>query len=201
MSQPDQFSENERLVMFSDAVIAITITLLVLEIRVPEDFGDMTDAQLWPVLTSLWADYLSYILSFLVIGTFWIGHNRKFQYIVRSSGTLIWLNLLYLCAIGFMPFVTHLISENGGSLSTIAYAGIVTVVSLIGATMSFYASAARLTKERANPWRTATPSLTTALVFGISIPIALLDADAAKYFWLALIPAGIIAGRLSHSAD
>ena len=187
---------NERLVLFSDAVIAITITLMVLEIRVPHDAGELDDPELWTALLALWPRYVSYILSFVVVGAFWNVHRRKFEFIARSSGTLVWLNFAFLLAIGFMPFVTDLIAENGGSVATMAYAAVVTAIALIGAAMSFYAAAAGLTERPQDPWMLSLPSLSTAAVFGLSILIAAFDADVAKYFWLVLLPVNLIVGRM-----
>jgi uncharacterized membrane protein len=188
--------ENERLVLFSDAVIAITITLMVLEIRLPGDAAEMADGALWTALGELWPRYLSYVLSFLVIGMIWAGHRRKFESIRRSSDRLIWINLLFLLSLGFMPFVTDLLAENGGMVATMVYAGVVAVVSLMSAAISLYAARAGLTDGAMPAWRMALPSFATATVFALSIPVAWLDDDAGKYFWLALIPVNMVVGRI-----
>ncbi|MGE0499433.1 MAG: TMEM175 family protein [Rhizobiaceae bacterium] len=189
--------ENDRLVLFSDAVIAITITLMMLEIRLPPGAAELPDAQLWTALTELWPRYLAYIVSFLVVGSFWAVHHRKFRTIVRSSGGLIWLNLVFLLAIGFVPFATDLLAESGGRLATVLYAAVVTVIALLSATMTLYAARAGLTREPIEGWRAVLPSLGAAAVFVVSIPIALVDPDLGKYFWLALVPVNIVVDRLA----
>jgi len=69
----------ERLVFFSNAVFAIAITLLALDIRLPAGSEMFSDAQLLAALLGIWHKYLAYGISFFVIGTLWIGHHRKFR--------------------------------------------------------------------------------------------------------------------------
>lgn len=194
-------NENERLIVFSDAVIAITITLLVLDMRLPESALDGTDTALIGGLVSLWPQYVAYVLSFLVIGVFWLGHRSKFEHIVRHSQALVWINLIFLLQIGFMPFVTDVLAESHGGVATVLYAVTVSLISLTGAAMSFYASWAGLTDLPKNKIvKTIWPILTPAIVFLLSIPLALFDARLAQLFWLLLIPANMISARIrSHT--
>ncbi|MEO8683483.1 MAG: TMEM175 family protein [Devosia sp.] len=193
-------NENERLIMFSDAVIAITITLLVLDIRLPTSASELTESQLWSELLALGPRYLSYVVSFVVIGIFWMGHRQKFETITRSSPGLIWLNLLFLLGVGIMPFVTDILAESNGSLSTMLYAALVAVISLVSALMAAYARWTGLIDKSAQApglWRAVWPSLAPAVVFAVSIPIAYLDSSLGKYFWLTLIPLNIAIHRLA----
>jgi uncharacterized membrane protein len=81
----------DRLVFFSDAVIAIIITLMVLEVRLPALPEHTSDAEVLRALVALWPKYLAVALSFLVIGLFWTLHHRRFNWVVasmpRSSGS------------------------------------------------------------------------------------------------------------------
>ncbi len=184
-------NENERLVVFCDAVIAITITLLVLELSLPESPGPLSDAALWQAILDLRPRLTGYVISFLVIAVFWLGHREKFAWIVRSSNLLLWLNLGFLLGISWMPFVTDLLVENGGRLATILYAALTMSISLLGAAMSWHAVRAGLTADThrdLSAWRMAWPSLSTAVVFALSIPLALWSPSAAQYFWIVLFP-------------
>jgi uncharacterized membrane protein len=182
----------ERMVLFTDAVLAITITLMALEIRLPEAAGELDDAGLARALGQIWPHYLGYALSFVVVGTYWMNHLRKFRWVRRVTGTLLWLNLAFLLVIGLVPFATSVIAENGGAVATILYAAVMAVSSLLLAGLWAYTVRAGLIDETTPP-RQAQASFRQALlfaaVFGVSILIAPLDADAAKYFWLLLIPA------------
>ena len=101
----------ERLVFFSDAVFAIAITLLVIDLRLP-DLGDhVSNQQLSAALGALVPRIFAYALSFWVIGLYWLAHWRRYQYIERVDETLIALNLLLLGLVAFMPFPTALVGE------------------------------------------------------------------------------------------
>ena len=96
-----------RLEAFSDGVIAIAITLLVLEISVPHaDAGDLGDA-----LLDQWPSYAAFGLSFVVIGIMWVSHHSMFERIAAVDRRLLFLNLLLLLGIGFLPFPTALLAE------------------------------------------------------------------------------------------
>ena len=191
-------NENERLIVFCDAVIAITITLLVLELSLPDGAERMSDAALWQALADLRPRLTGYVISFLVIALFWLGHRQKFSWIVRSSGLLIWLNLGFLLGISWMPFATDMLIENGGRLATALYAGLTMMIALLAAAMAWHAVRAGLADEShrdLSPLWLAGPSLATALVFALSIPIAFWSPEAAQHSWLLLLPLSLIASR------
>jgi len=95
--------ELDRIVFFSDAVFAIAITLLVLDIQVPEIPERLVDERLPERLLELWPKYLSYVLSFLVILMYWMAHHSTFTAIKRYDRGLIWLNSLFLMCVAFLP--------------------------------------------------------------------------------------------------
>jgi uncharacterized membrane protein len=185
---------NDRLVALSDGVIAVAITLLVLDIRLPDGFGDFDDTRLWAALVTLWPRILAYLLSFYVIANFWSSHRSKFDRIVKTDGRLMWINMLFLLTVGLVPFTTNLIAESGGTVATIVYAASMAVSGLSLAAIWQYAAVnkmidPRVTAEERREHLQAT--LMTSLVFGLSIPLSVAHADLAKYFWIALWPAGI----------
>lgn len=191
-------NENDRLIVFCDAVIAITITLLVLDLSLPDGAERMSDAALWQALADLRPRLTGYVISFLVIALFWLGHREKFAWIVRSSGLLIWLNLGFLLGISWMPFATDMLIENGGRLATALYAGLTMMIALMAAAMPWHAVRAGLAAEshrNLSPLWLAGPSLVTALVFGASIPLALWSPEVAQHSWLLLLPLSRFASR------
>jgi uncharacterized membrane protein len=103
----------ERLVFFSDAVFAIAITLLVIEIHVPH-LERGANAAAWNALLGLAPSFFGFVLSFLVIGRFWIGHHTAFAMIDHYDGRLAWPNLLLLMCIALMPFASAFMSANLG---------------------------------------------------------------------------------------
>lgn len=182
----------ERLVYFSDAVFAIAMTLLVIDLRVPVPGDEST----WEIISSQADDLFAYALSFLIIGLNWLGHHRKFRVIKSHDGPLMWLDLLLLFFIAFLPFPTSLLSEYGGDvIAVVFYAAIVGIIGMIQYFLWRYAwrkgfvdaviDAALYKYVRRN-------QLLTPIVFGVSIPIAIfVSGDVAMYFWLGLIPVHI----------
>lgn len=105
----------ERLVLFSDAVFAIAITLLVIEIKIPEVPKDhITDNQLLHKLAELIPKFIGFLVSFILIGQYWMVHHRMFGFVINFNLRLIWLNTLFLLAIALMPFSTGFYSEYAG---------------------------------------------------------------------------------------
>jgi len=102
----------ERLILFSDAVFAIAITLLVIEIKIPElHEGQVTDNALLYKLKQLIPKFIGFLVSFLLIGQYWIVHHRMFGYVINFTDKLIWLNIFFLLAVALMPFSTGFYSE------------------------------------------------------------------------------------------
>lgn len=102
----------ERLVFFSDAVFAIAITLLVIEIHAPHLPEGSPDRAYWIALARLWPSLIGYLISFAVIGLFWMGHHRAFALAGRYSPKVVGWNLGLLGIIAFMPFVTAFLASN-----------------------------------------------------------------------------------------
>jgi uncharacterized membrane protein len=108
----------ERIVFFSDAVFAIAITLLVLEIKVPE-IGEQaghaiksaSELEMQVALINLLPKVTGFIFSFMIVGMLWFDHHRIFQYIRDYDSKLIWRNLIFLLFVAFVPFPTALFSE------------------------------------------------------------------------------------------
>jgi len=101
-------------VFFSDAVFAIAITLLVLDIHVPNFPHAISIAQSWQAFLDLSPSFFAFALSFLVIGRFWMGHHERFRTVRHFSARLMWPNLIYLMTIAFMPFATAFLGQNLG---------------------------------------------------------------------------------------
>ncbi|HVF93753.1 MAG TPA: TMEM175 family protein [Sphingomonas sp.] len=103
-------SQLERLTFFSDAVFAIAMTLLVIEVKVPEIHA-LSDRQLGQALLAQFPKYVGFVISFIVVARFWVGHHRVMGLLKATSPRLIWANLIFLLVIAFMPFPTAVLSE------------------------------------------------------------------------------------------
>lgn len=104
----------ERLILFSDAVFAIAITLLVIEIRVPtiENSSNLT-SDIKAKLAHMIPEFFGFILSFAVIGQFWTSHHKLFGYVKNYNNGLLWMNLLFLFWVVLVPFTSGLNSRYG----------------------------------------------------------------------------------------
>jgi uncharacterized membrane protein len=105
----------ERLILFSDAVFAIAITLLVIEIKIPE-VEHPTDQALLNSLGQLIGKFVGYIVSFLLIGLYWTIHHRMFGFVTSYDRKLLVLNLVFLFFIALMPFSNGFYSEYSGQM-------------------------------------------------------------------------------------
>jgi uncharacterized membrane protein len=196
-----QRAENEiefsRIVAFSDGVFAIAITLLVLNLGVPEH---IRHDDLWPVLREQGPDLFAYALSFAVIGRFWVVHHRFFGDVTGFDGRLIALNLFYLAWIVLIPFSSQVLGDHAGDeAAVILYAINLVGVILSGTLMFADARRAGLSRMSAEDAREGQRSaLLVASVFLISIPIAMIEPHLAPYCWLALF-IGPVLGRMSRS--
>jgi uncharacterized membrane protein len=125
----------ERLEFFSDAVIAIAITLLVIELHVPERTEIASNGDLWHALGELWPSYLGYLISFIGLGIMWANHHRMFRYLARVDRYLVLINTLLLLCVGFVPFVTGLLAEflgkEGQGTAIVVYMGWFVVTGII----------------------------------------------------------------------
>jgi len=102
--------ELERLVFFSDAVVAIAITLLALNLRIDKDPAHKHF--LFSDLARSWRQFVSFSLSFMLIAIFWLIHHKFFHFITRIDRTLTWYNLFWLLFIVMLPFSATLVSAD-----------------------------------------------------------------------------------------
>ena len=105
----------ERLIFFSDALFAISITLLVLELEVPRLPAGAQPADFADALLRLVPSAAAFVLSFVVVGAFWIAHHRLFGTVRNYDDRMIWPNLLFLMSIAMMPFATAFLGSNGNA--------------------------------------------------------------------------------------
>lgn len=186
-------SNPERLVFFSDAVFAIAMTLLVIDIKVPTDGNGAaldTIVEQAPAL-------LAYVLSFGIIALNWTTHHRRFRAIARHDSGLLWLDLLLLLFVAFVPFPTSLLSEYGTQVAAVVlYAFVVGMLTVIQMIMWAYAWRHELlrTDVDAALYRYAYDGqIFVPIVFWASIPAAIfIDGALATYLWILLWPISVI---------
>jgi uncharacterized membrane protein len=185
----------ERVVFFSDAIMAIAITLLVLDLRLPEG----SDLSLAAQLDSLGSSYFSFLVSFGVIGLFWEAHLRLFGFIARVDRALLWLNLTFLLFIAFLPFPTSVLGKHWSPTAIVFYAATLMATGLLRFLLLRHAVRHRLIAPEVDPatlrtehWRAAT----VPVVFLLSILVAGFAPRWAPACWLLLIPVSVLGRRL-----
>jgi uncharacterized membrane protein len=187
-----------RLVFFSDAVFAIAVTLLVLEIRPPED-----TRQLLHGLAALWPSYLSYAITFLLIGQVWANHHVMFDHIRSTDRTVLFLNTLLLMDIAFLPFAASVLAAafrtGHGQRTAVVFHGMTFLLAailfnviwgyvrrdhrLLGTTI--HAAGAKAVSRR---FRLALAWIATGTLLGALLPVLGMAVIAAfiPYYWLPI---------------
>jgi uncharacterized membrane protein len=117
-----QLSRN-RIEALADGVFAVAMTLLVLDIKVPELQSPLETAQLPSKLLALWPKFLNYLISFVILGVYWVGHHIQLSFIRRADRPLLWINILFLLWVALVPFSTALLSEYSKTQAAIAIYG------------------------------------------------------------------------------
>jgi uncharacterized membrane protein len=179
-----------RILALSDGVFAIGITLLIIQIAV---LATASDAALPKDLLGLWPRYLAYLLSFLVIARFWVIHHQVFRLIARYDMALIWLNLLLLMFVAFLPFPTAVVGQHASSpAAAVLYAASAGLAATASAAYWWYASGrGRLLRpgvQRAHARALRARSVTGPVFFALTLPIAVFAPYAAEALWIFAFP-------------
>jgi uncharacterized membrane protein len=195
----------ERMLFFSDAVFAIAITLLIIEVHVPEIPAGSPPGAYLHALLELWPAFLGYVLSFLVIARFWITHHSAFAHAPPFDARLLWPNIHLLMSIAFMPFATAFMARNiGAMVPAMMYSLVLMVASLLSvrlvrkATLLGDAAAlhgaeglAMLRKRGLSIFFAAA----LAFALGLFVPQISLAALATAPLWLYLMKRRALAGK------
>jgi uncharacterized membrane protein len=188
--------EFDRVVNFSDGVFAIAMTLLVVGIGIPS----VASSEFEHALDDKIPEIISFFVSFVVIGFYWLSHHRFFSRLVALEQGLIMLNLVYLAAIAFMPFPTALVGKyENFSITVIIYAITLAAASFLDAAMYARAQHEHLFRDAIPPdvFRFGLiASLVPVVAFLVSIPIAFLDPTLALVSWLIVFPVERFVDRL-----
>jgi len=186
-----------RVVFFSDALFAITVTVLVLEIKPPAD-----DTNLLHGLVALWPSYLAYALTFLFIRQVWANHHVMFDHIRAVDRAVLLLNTLLLMIVAFLPFTTSVLAEAVRSGHGLRTAAVFYGIAFDATALTFnvvwqYARRHRLLSETLDSadttaigrrFQLALAWLTTGVLLGLLIPFLGVAVIAAfnVFYWLPI---------------
>ena len=173
-----------RLEAFSDGVIAIVITIMVLELRAPEEAS-------LEALFSLAPNFLTYILSFVFLGIYWNNHHHLFQAAEKVDGRVLWANLFLLFCLSLVPFVTGWMGESGLQPLPIAGYGVVLLLAavayflLVRALVAVHGEDSRLAQSLGSDAK----GKISLLIYALAVPLAFVNPFLAwgLYVSVALI--------------
>lgn len=190
----------ERILFLSDGVFAIAITLLVIDLRLPDLAAGASAAAFTEALLELGPKVVAYLLSFAVIGLYWLAHWRRYHFIERADGRLALVNLLLLGAVALIPFPTALLGEHGDRpIVIVIYAVTLSLAGLLGTTTWLYAVRAGL----ASPGLSST-FVRSAALRGLSVPLVMLGSllflpvlgpDGVTLSWILIFPLQVLISR------
>ena len=179
----------ERIVFFSDAVIAIAITLLAIDLRVPNISG-ATEAMFLQTLSDLLPQYFAFFISFAVIAIYWVAHHRMFRFIVDWDGGLLALNLVFLFFVVQQPLLASILGSYGnlGSATAIYAAGLA-LMGFASVSLWLYAVRRHLVSPNLNPALIRYVGIRaagSAVVFAVSVPLAFISPVLAEISWTSV---------------
>lgn len=183
----------ERLLTLSDGVVAIALTLLVLQFKVPtlRAGADPNSPHALYVALRLSGSLVSYVVSFYVIGQFWLAHHRVFRYISGHSESLAWWNFGFLFTITLFPFTSALLGAySDNALAVIAFSINLFLASISTTLVLGVAKRMHMLVPQASPTvlrGIRLRGLTSAAVIAASIVVAFFSPQDAKYVWILLV--------------
>ena len=173
-----------RLEAFSDGVIAIIITMMVLELKVPH--GEDLEA-----LSKLFPVFISYVLSFVFVGIYWTNHHHLLHAVDRVNGSILWRNLHLLFWLSQVPFVTGWMGENHFAEWPLALYGVVLLMSaiayylLVRAILAHHGKESRVASALGRDFK----GKVSVLIYVVAIPLAFVNrwAAGALYVLVAMV--------------
>ncbi len=195
----------ERIVFFSDAVMAIAITLLALDIRVPAIPLETAQTELPAQLKAMVPRFTRLVVSFVIIGVYWLSHHRYFEFIRRYDRRLIMINLLFLLCIILIPFATNMLGAY--PLLPLPYVIYSLMVAVLGFSMwgiwVYATHHHRLVDPKLDARLirgTAIRALFAPITFLLSIPVALVNPTEAIMVWFMSPVVVLIISRVMERA-
>lgn len=190
----------DRVLFLSDGLFAIALTILVIDLRLPDLPAVAGSGEIADAIAELVPRVFAYALSFTIISLYWVAHLRRFKLIDRTDVRLAYLNLLLLAFIALIPFPTSLIGEHGDqALPVVLYAGTLSAAGIAGFVSWVYALKARLVKVDAPHDLVRSGSVRGLAAPVVMLPSLLLLPFVSTYLvelsWFLILPVQWLLGR------
>jgi uncharacterized membrane protein len=193
----------DHVISFADAIFAFSITFMAISIHIPELTQNLTQTQVIDKLLESIPEFEIYVISFFVIGIYWIAYHQVFNHIVGHHSTMTWLTLVFLFFITLIPLATNL--QIGFGHHQIVFALYALVLTIAGSLLTItwlHATKNKLIDEKLahdEIHLISLESILSPVVFLLSILVSFIDLRIAYYFWIVIIPAKIIVRNKYHS--
>lgn len=183
--------DEDRVVAFSDAVFAFAATLLVLKIDLPTSYAVDSYTTFSALVQQVWPEYIVNMVSFLVIGYYWLNHHAIFGLLKKFNATIVWLNLVFLIFLSFLPFPVDLHGQYPTIPAVVVfYSASLAIVGCLQAAIWIYASynhrliSQNMTKNEMHYY--VAQNLLAPIVFILSIPLVLVHPLLAQCSWILI---------------
>jgi uncharacterized membrane protein len=185
----------EHITSFADAIFAFSITFMAITIDIPNLAQNLTQAQVIDKLLQSIPEFEIYVISFFVIGVYWIAYHQIFNQIVNSDMTVTWLTLIFLFFITLIPFATNLQIGFGYHILFVLFALVLAMAGTLLTITWLHATKNKLIDKDLTRIEIHTISLEAivpTVVYFLSILVSFSDLQIAYYFWILIMPAKII---------
>jgi uncharacterized membrane protein len=185
----------EHVTSFADAIFAFSITFMAITINIPNLAQNLTQAQVIDKLSESLPEFEIYVISFFMIGIYWIAYHQIFNHIVGSH-QITWLTLVFLFFITLIPLATNMqIGYGSYQIVFVLYALVLTIAGALLTIIWLHATKNKLINQNMTQIEIHCVLLESTLspaVFLLSILVSFIDLQIAYYFWLVIIPAKIV---------
>jgi len=185
----------DHITSFADAIFAFSITFMAISIDIPNLAQNLTQTQVIDKLLQSTPEFVIYVISFFVIGVYWIAYHQIFNQIVGSDTAVTWLTLVFLFFITLIPFATNMQIGFGYHILFILYALVLAIAGGLLTITWLHATKNKLIDKDLTQREIHSISLgaiVPTVVYFLSILVSFIDLKAAYYSWIVIIPAKII---------
>jgi len=185
-------------VSFSDAIFAFSMTFMALSIQIPTFSSNIADSELAiRLIQFVMPNIIHYVISFIVVGMYWISYHRIFEHIRTTNITLIWLNMLFLMLIGLVGYFTGLLATyETHRIVVISFSIVIATTGFVLCLLWWYATHDRKLVDHDMNEHLIKYHLrriyVAPLIFLASIGISFINVQAAQIFWAMILPANIL---------
>ena len=188
----------DHIISFADAIFAFSITFMAISITIPNLAQNLTQTQVIDKLLESIPEFEIYVISFFMIGVYWIGYHQMFNQIVNSDTTVTWLTLVFLFFITLITLATNVEIGFGYQIVFVLYALVLAIAGALLTITWLHAVKNKLIDKDLTQREIHSISLggmVPMVIYILSILVSFIDLQAAYYFWIAIIPAKVIVGK------